>query len=115
VTTYHEWMKDEEIQVATASEPLSLEEEYEMQRKWRNDHDKLTFIICEPLSPKEVEELGEIEGGVQDAPKRMIGDVNLFISSSGGNNQDRESDEEDGENPEKSSGETRGGCLGELE
>ncbi|TVY68974.1 N-acetyltransferase 9-like protein [Lachnellula suecica] len=90
VTTYHEWMQDKEIQAATASEPLSLEEEYEMQSKWRNDRDKLTFIVCEPLSSQKF----EIKANVEDAPRRMIGDVNLFISANG-------ADEE--------------GCIGELE
>lgn len=32
-------MKSEELQGATASEPLTLEEEYAMQRNWREDVD----------------------------------------------------------------------------
>ena len=41
-----EWLYFNFIEM-TASEPLSLKEEYEMQGKWRQDSDKLTFIIHE--------------------------------------------------------------------
>ncbi|KAL4910967.1 hypothetical protein BDW74DRAFT_142155 [Aspergillus multicolor] len=73
VPRYHEWMKDEEIQQATASEPLSLPEEYAMQQSWRNDADKLTFIVCVPIDRER--KLRDED----DAPSRMIGDINLFL------------------------------------
>ena len=66
------------IQEATASERLTLEEEYENQESWRSSHDKLTFIICQPLSAGE--SVGtSIRAGGPDAPERMMGDVNLFL------------------------------------
>jgi GNAT superfamily N-acetyltransferase len=69
-------MKDPEIQQATASEPLSIEEEYGMQRSWRKDPDKLTFIAGVPTAPlPDAEVLRGKEGYT------MVGDVNLFITS----------------------------------
>lgn len=39
ILRYHQWMTDPELQKLTASEPLSLDQEYEMQEAWRNDDD----------------------------------------------------------------------------
>ncbi|KAG9785631.1 hypothetical protein KCU88_g2436, partial [Aureobasidium melanogenum] len=79
VPKYHEWMKDPDIQAATASEPLTLDEEYGMQRSWRVDGDKLTFIICRPV-PENNSSAGTTRDGQQLDLTSMIGDVNLFIS-----------------------------------
>ncbi|OJJ44642.1 hypothetical protein ASPZODRAFT_705466 [Penicilliopsis zonata CBS 506.65] len=76
VPQYHEWMKDEEIQEATASEPLTLEEEYAMQQSWRSDADKLTFITCHPVEPSQQQ---QPLTDYHDSPDRMVGDINLFL------------------------------------
>ncbi|KAM6964659.1 alpha/beta-tubulin-N-acetyltransferase 9 [Tautogolabrus adspersus] len=71
VPRYHEWMKSPELQQLTASEPLTLEQEYDMARSWREDNDKCTFIILDKQlwADSSVEE-----------EKCMVGDVNIFLT-----------------------------------
>ena len=77
-------MQDEELRRLTASDLLTIEEEYDMQHSWRVDNDKLTFIVC--THPDELTSLYAqtlrrgVSPGYQDAPHRMIGDINLFLS-----------------------------------
>jgi RimJ/RimL family protein N-acetyltransferase len=73
----------QEIQEATASEPLTLEEEYAMQQSWRSDADKLTFIVCLPQAVQDTTDNNDKESETlsdqADSPARMIGDINLFL------------------------------------
>ncbi|TIC99494.1 N-acetyltransferase 9-like protein [Colletotrichum higginsianum] len=93
VERYHEWMSDPEIQEATASEPLTLEEEYENQQSWRTSHDKLTFIICQPLPVSSRTKTETLQAGDVDTPERMVGDINFFIYPS-----DDDDNDDDGDN-----------------
>ncbi|CAF96028.1 unnamed protein product, partial [Tetraodon nigroviridis] len=71
VPRYHEWMKSPELQQLTASEPLTLDQEYAMQKSWREDRDKCTFIVLDKQrwADASVEE-----------EECMVGDVNIFLT-----------------------------------
>jgi hypothetical protein len=90
VYNYHFWMQDPLLLQATASDQLSIEEEYEMQRSWRDDPNKCTFIILSiTCSDNEIHFNTETTGKLNPLPSSfiqrsvsaMIGDVNLFFSS----------------------------------
>ncbi|KAK1945931.1 N-acetyltransferase 9-like protein [Phytophthora citrophthora] len=77
VPKYHNWMKDPWLQEMTASEPLSIEEEFKMQKSWREDAEKCTFIVL-------AKDEGDGKPGAsytdKNAVDRMAGDVNLFFN-----------------------------------
>ncbi|XP_028514591.1 N-acetyltransferase 9-like protein isoform X3 [Exaiptasia diaphana] len=47
VTRYHDWMQSSELLAQTASERLTLDQEYEMQKSWYEDTNKCTFIVLD--------------------------------------------------------------------
>uniref|UniRef100_A0A2P2I4P7 N-acetyltransferase 9-like protein n=1 Tax=Hirondellea gigas TaxID=1518452 RepID=A0A2P2I4P7_9CRUS len=70
VDKYHTWMSSSELQELTASEPLTLEEEYNMQQSWMMDEDKCTFIVLDKAAYEET----------SNEVTAMIGDTNVFLA-----------------------------------
>lgn len=106
-------MQDKDLQNATASEPLTLDQEYAMQESWRTDHDKLTFIVCLSLPEQAVSgEISVFEAGKYDLDNRMIGDINLFLYEMEGESSEAPSEKDDGQRPNNGN---RDGVIGEIE
>ncbi|CAO2814243.1 unnamed protein product [Amaranthus hypochondriacus] len=74
VLKYHQWMQDPSLLSATASEPLTLDQEYDMQLSWNQDPLKCTFIILDKQMI-----VGEFLHG-QPHTEAMVGDVNIYMN-----------------------------------
>eukprot|EP00762_Andalucia_godoyi_P003288 ANDGO_06686.mRNA.1 N-acetyltransferase 9-like protein len=78
VEMYHGWMQMPDNLSMTESEPLTLEEQYAMQKDWLTDEDKLTFIIEISGIP-----IGDINCFFLDADDegRLFGEINVMIAN----------------------------------
>lgn len=83
---------------------MTLEEEYENQESWRESHDKLTFILCQPARGDEQTKEASVDADQVDTLDKMIGDINFFIYPF---------DDDDEEEGKDSAGTT--GVVGEID
>ena len=77
VPKYHAWMECEWLREMTASERLTLEEEYAMQASWREDPKKCTFIVV--ARPRDWATPQGAASRDCYANAEMVGDVNMFL------------------------------------
>ncbi|KAF8414214.1 hypothetical protein HHK36_002214 [Tetracentron sinense] len=74
VPKYHQWMQEPALLQATGSEPLTLEQEYEMQLSWTQDPNKQTFIVLDKQMV-----VGDFVHGDPHV-EAMVGDVNIYMN-----------------------------------
>ncbi|KAL9457374.1 hypothetical protein AB3S75_006423 [Citrus x aurantiifolia] len=74
VPKYHQWMQDPFLLETTASEPLTLEQEYQMHLSWCQDPLKKTFIVLD----KDMVEGTFVHGDPH--VEAMVGDVNIYMN-----------------------------------
>ena len=72
VKRYHAWMQDDDLLALTASERLTLDEEVENQKSWRDDAKKLTFIVLDRAQC--------FKGDDRFPGSARVGDVNAFLT-----------------------------------
>ncbi|RHZ80233.1 hypothetical protein Glove_138g57 [Diversispora epigaea] len=72
VPKYHEWMKSPFLQEMTASKPLTIEQEYEMQRSWHLDENKMIGDVNLFFNDEENSTVSEIEIMIAEIPTKII-------------------------------------------